>query len=435
MGGGRLFKRDGIWHFVRRVPQHYAELDGRVIVRQSTGIRVVDDPRAIHARRIADAMDNDLETLWRGRAIGDTDKAMAEYEAARAAAKRLGVSPPVADKAQRTISELLQRIELLQQGNRIKERDVVQGLLDEAPVPAITFKQCAEQYIDAHKAGWSNAKHAKQWSATLERYAFPIIGDAPVAQLSGKHGTHLITQVLDPIWRHKPVTASRVRGRIEKVLSWAKAKGYRDGDNPARWDDHLAAIYPTKEKVAPVKHHAAMPFRDVPAFMGKLRSQEGIGARALEFAILTAARASEVLQAKRSEIDRAGRIWIVPKERMKMRREHRVPLCGSALAIIDALPKGGDYLFPGRKGALDHKTLLRVLEILGVSDTATAHGFRSTFRDWGAEVGDYPNELLELAIAHAVGDKVEAAYRRGNMLAKRHELMRHWESYCNTPPR
>jgi integrase len=179
-----------------------------------------------------------------------------------------------------------------------------------------------------------------------------------------------------------------------------------------------------------------MPFRDIPAFMGKLREQEGIGARAMEFVILTAARAAEVLHAKRSEIDREARMWIVPKERMKMRREHRVPLCDSALKIIDALPKGGDYLFSGRKAdrPLDHKTLLRVLERAGAGDAATAHGFRSTFMDWGSEVGDYPNELLQLAIAHAVGDKVEAAYRRGNQLAKRHALMSDWESYCNVAP-
>jgi integrase len=353
----------------------------------------------------------------------------AEYEKARAAAKRLGVSPP-GDSRDRMIAELLQRIELLQQRDRIKQRDVVQALLDQAPAPEMTFRRCAEQYIDAHKAGWSNAKHGAQWSSTLTSYAYPIIGDVPVSQLIGKHGTHLVCQVLDPIWRQKPTTASRVRGRIEKVLSWAKAKGYRDGDNPARWDDHLAAVYPTKEKVAPTKHMTAMPYRDVPAFMGELRKQEGIGARALEFTILTAARAAEVLQARRSEIEREARMWIVPPERMKMRREHRVPLSESALAIIDALPRDSDYLFPGfRRGKpLDHKTLLRVLEIMGV--TATAHGFRSSFRDWAAEEGDYANEMLELALAHAVGDKVEAAYRRGNMLAKRHRLMADWEAYC-----
>jgi integrase len=218
-------------------------------------------------------------------------------------------------------------------------------------------------------------------------------------------------------------------------LDWAKAQGYRDGENPARWVGHLDSIYPTKEKVAPVQHHAAMPYRDVPVFMGKLRQQEGIGARALEFTILTAARTAEVLQAKRSEIDREARMWIVPAARMKMRREHRVPLCDSALAIIDGLPQqDSDYLFPGfRKGRpLDHKTLQRVLDTLGVKDTP--HGFRSTFEDWGAELGDYDLDLLRLALAHAVSDKVEAAYRRGTMLAKRHGLMADWESYCNGSP-
>ena len=324
------------------------------------------------------------------------------------------------------------RIERLERGKISRGQEAsVAALLDAAPIPELTFRQCAEQYIDLHKAGWSNAKHAKQWPTSLEQYVYPLIGNMPVAQLSGRPGTQKIKQVLDPIWYTKTTTASRVRGRIEKVLDWAKAQGFRDGENPARWEGHLAAVYPTKEKVAPVKHHSAMPFRDVPAFMGKLREQEGIAARAMEFAILTASRASEVLLAKRSEIDRAGRMWIVPKERMKARREHRVPLCDSALKIVNALPKDGDYLFPGHKAGkpLDHKTLLRVLEVVG-ADTATAHGFRSSFRDWGAELGDYPNELLELAIAHAVGDRVEAAYRRGNMLAKRHQLMRDWEAYC-----
>jgi integrase len=433
MTGGRLFKRDGIWHFVRRVPQQFSEQDGRVIVRQSTGIRVLDDPRAIHASRIAEAMDKDLEALWHGRTNGDHDKALAEYEAARSATKRLGVSPPLADKSERTIAELLQRIAILEQGNLIKDRAAVQGLLDEAPIPAITFRQCAEKYIDAHKASWSNAIHIAQWSSSLAHHAYPIIGDVPVSQLTGKPGTHLITEVLDSIWHHKPTTAARVRGRIEKVLDWAKAKGYRDGDNPARWGGHLDAIYPTKEKIAPVKHHPAMPYRDIPTFIGTLRKQDGIGARALEFTILTAARTKEVLHAKRSEIDREGRVWIVPKEHTKMRREHRVPLCDSALKIIDTLPQDSEYLFPGfRKGKpLDRKILPRVLEAMGVKDSGTVHGFRSTFRDWAAEVGDYPNELLELAIAHAVGDRVEAAYRRGSQLQKRHDLMRDWEKYCN----
>jgi integrase len=431
----RLFKnrRKATWYFVRRVPLQYQHLDPRGMIRQTTGIRIGADPHGVAARRVAEGMDAALESYWSNLATGGAAKAMAEYQAACQAATKLGVSAPLPQQAMRTIEELLSRIERLEHGKIAEDKNNVAALLDAVPIPELTFRQCAEQYIDAHKAGWSNAKHAAQWPSTLQQYVYTVIGDLPVAHLSGRAGTQKIKAILDPIWYTKTTTASRVRGRIEKVLDWAKAQGYRDGDNPARWDGHLDAVYPTKEKVAPVKHHVAMPYRDIPAFMAKLREQDGIGARALEFAILTAARASEVLQAKRSEIDRAGRMWIVPKDRMKMRREHRVPLCDSALKIIDVLTQDSEYLFPGYKAGkpLDHKTLLRVLEIMGVRDTATAHGFRSTFRDWGAEEGDYPNELLELAIAHAVGDKVEAAYRRGNMLAKRHQLMRDWEQFCN----
>jgi len=267
----------------------------------------------------------------------------------------------------------------------------------------------------------------------LQQYAYRIIGNMPVAQLSGRSGTQKIKEVLDPIWYTKPTTASRVRGRIEKVLDWAKAQGYREGDNPARWKGHLDSVYPTKEKLAPVKHHAALPYRQIPEFMRKLRAIDGIAARAMEFAILTAARSGEVLAANWQEIDKEGRMWIVPKGRMKMRRPHRQPLCDRAMAILDKLPRDGDLIFPGEKKGkpLDHKAMRRVLERIGITnDEAVPHGFRSTFRDWGAELGDYPNELLELAIAHAVSDKVEAAYRRGEMLDKRHRLMGDWEAFC-----
>jgi integrase len=250
----------------------------------------------------------------------------------------------------------------------------------------------------------------------LERYVYPIIGNMPVAQLSGRSGTAKIKEVLDPIWYVKATTASRVRGRIEKVLDWATVQGFRDGDNPARWKGHLAS------------------YQRIPEFMRKLRATDGIAARAMEFMILTAARTSEVLSAKWSEVDRPGKMWIVPKERMKMRRPHRQPLSSSAMAILDKLPKDSELIFPnGNKGApLTSKATQRLLRRLGITnDEAVPHGFRSSFRDWGAELGDYPNELLELAIAHAVGDKVEAAYRRGEMLAKRHKLMSDWEAYCN----
>jgi integrase len=427
----RLVKRKkvGLWYFVRRVPQEYQHLDPRTIVQQSTRVRIGDDPRGNGAaRRAADAMDVALETYWQSLATEGPTKALAEYQAACHAAVKLGVSPPLQDKNERLIADLLERIEILQRGKIAEDTNNVAALLDDAPLPSLTFRQCAEQYIASHKAGWSNAMHAAQWPSTLASYVYPIIGDMPVAQLSGRNGTQKIKEVLDPIWYKKTVTASRVRGRIEKVFDWAKAQGFRDGENPARWKGHLDVIYPAKEKITTVKHYSAMPFRDVPGFMEKLRQQEGIGARALEFTILTAARASEVLQAKRSEIDRQARMWIVPAERMKMRREHRVPLCDSALELIESLPQQGDYLFPGRRRP-DDKILRHVLTALGVS--VTPHGFRSTFMDWGHELGNYPKEILDLALAHAVGDRVEAAYRRGDMLAKRYQLMADWNVYCN----
>src|ERR1700734_3610857 len=333
----RLSKRKkvGVWYFIRRVPQQYQYLDPRTIIQQSTGVRISDDPRGNGAaRHAADAMDAALEIYWRGLATEGPKKALADYQAATNAAKKLDVSPPLQDKNERTIVELLERIEMLERGKVAEDTNNVAALLDDAPSPKLTFQQCAEQYIASHKNGWSNAKHAAQWSTSLEQFAYPFIGTIPVAQLSGHTGTHKIKSLLDPIWHVKTTTAHRVRGRIEKVLDWAKAQGFRDGENPARWTGHLDVIYPGKEKAAPTKHHVAMPFRDVPGFMDKLRDQTGIGARALEFVILTASRTSEVLQAKRSEIDREGRMWIVPKDRMKMRREHRIPLCDRALEII-----------------------------------------------------------------------------------------------------
>jgi integrase len=436
-------KKVGIWYFVRRVPQQYQRFDKRTIIQQSTGIRISDDPRGIRAGHVADGMDAALESYWQSLAVEGPSKALAEYQAACKAAVKLGVSPPLQDKNERPTSDLLDRIEMLLRGRIAEDSNNVAALLDDAPMPSLTFRQCAEQYIESHKAGWSNEKHAKQWPATLQQYAYPVIGNMPVAQLSGRSGTQKIKEVLDPVWYTRPETASRVRGRIEKVLDWAKVHGYRDGDNPARWKGHLDSAYPTKEKLAPVKHHAALPYRQIPEFMRKLGAIDGIAALAMEFMILTAARSSEVLKAKWSEIDKEGRMWIVPPERMKMRREHRQPLCARAMAILDKLPRNSEFIFPGEKSEfifpgekkgkpLSHKALDRVLKRIGITnDEAVPHGFRSTFRDWGGEEGDYPGDLLELAIAHVVSDKVEASYRRGHMLAKRHKLMADWEAYCN----
>jgi integrase len=271
-------------------------------------------------------------------------------------------------------------------------------------------------------------RHAEQWETSLAQHVYPTIGNVPVVDLNNSRGTDLVMQVLQPIWNAKTETASRVRGRIEKVLDWAKVMGYRDGENPARWRGHLDKLLPAPGKVASAKHHPALPYEQVPAFMVKLRGVDSIAARALEFAILTASRTVEVLGARRAEIDRKARVWTIPAERMKARKAHRVPLSAAALAIIDS--SRGDFLFPGKKAHLTHNMLRTTLRKLGV-DGAAVHGFRSSFRDWGSEVRSYPSELLEMALAHTVGNKVEAAYRRGDMMEKRRELMEDWAGFCS----
>jgi integrase len=307
-----------------------------------------------------------------------------------------------------------------------------QAALDEAK--AITFKEAAERYIKAHRAGWKNPKHAQQWGNTLASYAYPIIGPLSVQAID----TALVCKVLEPIWQTKTETASRLRGRIEVILDWAKARGLRQGDNPARWRGHLQFEFAPKSKISPVQHHAALPYAELPDFMVKLREQEGIGARALEFAILTVARTEEVIEATTSEIDGTAKVWTVPAERMKAGKEHRVPLLPRALAIVrdaTALKTGtGALMFSGRKEGMpmSNMTMAGVLKRMGHGDI-TVHGFRSTFRDWAAERTNFPNEVIEMALAHSVGDKVEAAYRRGDLFEKRRRLMAEWASYCNTP--
>ena len=426
-----LVRRDGFWRFVRRVPMEYAQLDRRGIVQQSTKVRIADDPRAIRAGKVAERLNASLESYWRSLADGETATAVREYEASRAAARKLGISPPIEDASARTIAELLDRIDKLT-GERAEDRSAVVAVYDAVPKPAITFRQCAEQFIELHGPSWSNPKHAAQWTSTLATYAYPVMGALSVSHITDAHGTDLMLKVLSPIWHSKTETASRLRGRVEQILDWARVRGYRSGENPARWKGHLDKLLPAKSKIAPVKHHAAMPYSDVPAFMQRLRAEQGMAARALEFTILTAGRTGEVLGARRSEIDRKARMWVIPAERMKAKREHRVPLSDAALAIIDAASEG-EYLFPGAKlgKPLSNMAMTMLLDRMGIRAQVTTHGFRSTFRDWGSEKTDYPNELLEMAIAHAVGDKVEAAYRRGDMLAKRHRLMADWEAFCN----
>jgi integrase len=291
----------------------------------------------------------------------------------------------------------------------------------------ITFAQCAEQYIDAHQAGWKGAKHARDWRGSLSKHAYPIIGGLPVAAID----LVLTKKVLEPIWKTKTKTAVDVRSRIELVLNWAKIHGYRDGENPARWKGHLENVLPKPSKVAKVKHLTAMPYADVPAFMVALREKTVVGARALEWTILSAARSEETLAAEWSEIDIGKKIWTIPASRMKADADHRVPLTGRMLEILKSMPRGGKYVFPGqtpskRASGAVMWFLLRSM----TSSGETVHGFRSSFRDWAAEQTAYPSDVIEMALAHTIANKVEAAYRRSDLFEKRQRLMADWTAYC-----
>lgn len=295
------------------------------------------------------------------------------------------------------------------------------------PTVAYTFKAAAEAYIAAHEASWKNPKHRDQWTATLKNYAYPVMGKLDVAAIELPH----VMRVLEPIWIKKTETAKRLRGRIEMVLDWAGARGFREGPNPARWRGHLDKLLAKPSKVHRIVHHRALPIDEISAFMTRLREAEGVGARALEFAILTAARSGEVRGATWNEIDLDARLWTISAERMKAARQHRAPLSDAAVAVLKAMPPGrpDSYLFRAAHGGrLSDMTISSVLRRLEVD--AVPHGFRSTFRDWVAERTAYPNEVAEMALAHAVGNKVEAAYRRGDLFEKRLAMMNDWGQFC-----
>lgn len=301
---------------------------------------------------------------------------------------------------------------------------------------ARTFKVCAGSYIEAHRPSWRNPKHAQQWENTLETYAYPVLGETSVQAVD----TDLVMKVLRPIWTDKPETASRLRGRIEAILDWAIAHEYRRGENPARWRGHVANLLPRQSKVRKVQHHPALPYGDVPKFVADLRKQAGTAPAALEFLILTTARTSEVIGAQWSEIDLARSLWTVPATRIKGGKEHRVPLSAPAVATLNRLAQSrhkdapaDEFVFPGgRKGkGLSNAAMSAVLERMKLHDI-TVHGFRSSFRDWAAECTHYPNEVCEMALAHVVSDKVEAAYRRGDLFEKRRELANAWAAFCNS---
>jgi integrase len=299
---------------------------------------------------------------------------------------------------------------------------------------SISFRQCAEAYIKAHRVGWKNPAHAAQWPSTLARYVYPMIGDLPVAEID----TALVINCIEPIWTEKPETAGRVRGRIETVLDWAKARDYRSGDNPARWKGHLQNLLPHRSKLKRTrKHHAALPYKDAPAFMAELRAHTDISSRALEFTVLTASRTSETIGAKWPEIGLAEKLWTVPAERIKGGRIHFVPLSGRVVEILEGLPRveGCDFVFPGdrnKNAPLSNMAMLRKLR--GMRPGLVVHGFRSTFRDWAGDRTNYQRETIETALAHAVEDETEAAYRRSTAVDKRRRLMADWARYCAQPP-
>lgn len=326
---------------------------------------------------------------------------------------------------------------------------------------ALTFKECAEGYIEANKPGWKNPKHADQWRMTLlgidpkgkpaKNDYCALIRDLPVAAIDDG----LVMKILQPIWNTKTETANRIRGRIEKVLDRAKALKLRSGENPARWAGHLNQLLLKKSQVAPVENHPALPYSQLPEFMADLRQREGFGARALEYTILTAARTSDTIGGKRTEIDQSEKLWTVPKDRIKgkkgaRKRDHVVPLTSQALAILEDLPQDNEYLFPGGNPGepLSSAAMAAVIDRMNEDRIKAGlpkwvdpqqggreivpHGFRSSFKDWCGEETEYPNEMSEMALAHTLPDKVEAAYRRGNMREKRRALMDDWAAYCAT---
>ena len=345
-------------------------------------------------------------------------------------AREMGLGSLNAFSLEEARSKAAQQRKLLAEGiDPIEAREARRRELALEDARGITFDQCAERYIESHKVGWRNAKHAAQWAATLRTYASPVFGTLPVQAID----TGLVTKALEPIWRTKTETATRVRGRIESVLDWAKVRGYRAGENPARWRGHLDKLLPKRSKVARVKHHPALPYAEIGTFMRELRAREGVAPKALEFIIVTAARVSEAVNALWDEIDWQHKLWTVPAERMKAGRAHRVPLSEAAVKLLKALKekRQSDYIFPGWRvnEALTGAACLKLLDDMKRGEL-TVHGFRSTFRDWCAEQTNYPREIAEAALAHVLESKTEAAYQRGDLLERRRGLMQRWSDYC-----
>lgn len=325
----------------------------------------------------------------------------------------------------------------------IEERRAAKAQAKLKTIRTKTFRECAEAYIMAHRAGWESAKHLQQWELSLAKYVYPIIGELSVSSID----TGLVMQVLqqpvkekdgenDIFWNLRTVTADRVRGRIENILDWSRTSGLREGENPARWQGHLEHSLPAKNKVQKVEHFPALPYAEIGVFMAELGKYAGTEARALEFSILTVSRSNEVRLATWEEIDFSARQWTIPDGRMKARKEHRVPLSDAAIRLLNALPRheGNNLIFPAQRAAtLSNQSLTTVLQRMGHKGI-TQHGFRSTFRDWAGETTSYSREVIEHALAHKLKDKAEAAYQRGDLFEKRKGLMADWARYCDTVP-
>jgi integrase len=344
-------------------------------------------------------------------------------------ARHMGLGPvDVVSLAQAREQAALCRRMLFDRIDPLEHRSAgrMKAVLDAAK--AMTFDMARDAYIKAHASGWRNPKHRQQWTNSLQTYCTPIFGKVSVQDVD----VALIMKALEPIWLSKNETATRVRGRVETVLDWAKVRGLRSGDNPAQWRGHLDHLLAAPEKVHKVTHHPSLPHAEIGSFIARLRDRTGVAAAALEFAVLTAARTNEVLGAKWDEID--GEVWTVPASRMKAGREHRVPLSKPAIAIIEKMRalRESEYVFPGStRATLSNMALLMTLRRMGRTDL-TAHGFRSTFRTWAAERTNFPHEVVEAALAHSVGDKVVAAYQRGDFFDKRQRLMEAWAACCDT---
>ncbi len=327
--------------------------------------------------------------------------------------------------------EALRLLQMLHDGlDPIDERRRKKAIRNENQAKQFTFQECAEKYVKIHEEGWKNPKHRQQWKNTLDTYAYPKIGKLLVGDVETLH----IKQVLNPIWKEKTETAKRLRGRIEKILDWARHEGYRKGENPARWKGHLEHSFISPSRLINVKHHSALPFNKMNDFLVKLRKQEGIAAKGLEFIILTATRTGETRLAVWDEIDFENKLWTIPAERMKMKKAHEVPLQDAAIDILREMKmvQVSNFIFPGAKkdrpmSDMTFTKLLRRMEY----DEITVHGFRSSFRDWAAERTSYAREVVEMALAHEIENKVEAAYRRGSLLEKRRKLMNEWLKFCN----